>query len=518
MGRSGKIFIWSMVGLLAVGGTGASFQWGPAWWRKLWVKASASEAPAPRAVETFAVRKGELRVVFVESGKLRAVKNHSIFPQISRQSLKISWIAAEGATVKKGDLVASFEKKTFEDQLQTKKAEHEAAKRQLQVAEAGLRIQQSTGKSNVSLAETKHREAQVALRTYIDLEAPKKLTDLESSLNDARTKLGEATKKVQEAQIRLDDEMFTEEDQRKNLENEVKNAKEIARTGQKTVDGLLMQRKIFRAYDYPQSLATKKAAVENAVLELAKAKVSAENENNQKEAEVAKQQDIIKRLNREIEQLNDNIGKCDLKAPVDGLVLYGDPNNPWRNYESMIKVGAEWYGGNVLLTIPDLSSFEIDIAIAEEYRGKVKEGLKTAVTLEAVPGLQLVGTLKEISKLGRPRTPWDPSGPRVFEAKISLDSSDPRMVSGMTTRAEIVAEVMNDVVYVPIDAVSNEDGKAYCLVRRGRGGGGGGGGNDVDKRLVKTGRSNENFVEIRDGLKEGELLSLVPVMDVADAK
>src|SRR5207245_10404735 len=119
----------------------------------------------------------------------------------------------------------------------------------------------------------------------------------------------------------------------------------------------------------------------------------------------------------------------------------------------------------------------------EEYRGKVKEGLKAAVTLEAVPGLQLVGTLREISKLGRPRTPWDPSGPRVFEAKVALEASDPRMVSGMTTRVEIVADTMNGVLYAPIDAVSNEDGKTFCQVRE-RGGGG--------KRQGKHGRKNEH--------------------------
>ena len=503
--RAGKIVVWTLAGVVCAGGAGASMRWGPAWWQQLGKTSDAT----PRAVERYVVKRGDLRVIFVESGKLRAVKNHSIFPQISRQSLKISWLAAEGTTVKKGDLVASFEKKMFEDQLQTKKAELEAAKRGLQVAEAALKIQQSTGKSTVALAETKLGEAQVALRTYIDLEAPKKLTELESSINEMRGKHTDAVKKVQEAQQRLDDEMFNEENQRKTMETELHNAKENARTLQKSVDGLLLQRKIFRAYDYPQSMATKKSAVSNAELELAKSRVSADNEINQKEAEVAKQNDIITRLNREIETLNDNIDKCDLKAPVDGLVLYGDPNNPWRNYDQMVKVGAEWYGGNVLMTIPDLSSFEIDIAIAEEYRGKLKEELKAAVTLEAVPGLQLEGTLKEISKLGRPRTPWDPAGPRVFEAKIAMEASDPRMVSGMTTRVEIVADTMDDVLYVPIDAVSNEEGKTYCLVREPHG---------VTKREVKTGRSNDNFVEITDGLREGEELSLVPVMDVAAAK
>src|SRR5687767_5151481 len=61
-------------------------------------------------------RKGDLRVSVSEEGKLRAVKSHTIFPQL-RGSSRITFLAPEGSTVKKGDLLVSLDKKPFEDQL-----------------------------------------------------------------------------------------------------------------------------------------------------------------------------------------------------------------------------------------------------------------------------------------------------------------------------------------------------------------------------------------------------------------
>jgi multidrug resistance efflux pump len=154
----------------------------------------------------------------------------------------------------------------------------------------------------------------------------------------------------------------------------------------KSLDNALAQRKTYRAYDYPQSLKSKQQAVENADLDLAKAETSAKSSVLQKEAEVAKVKDQIMRLERECKTLQEQIDKCDLKAPVDGLVVYGDPDQRYY-YNDRVKVGMEWYGGNTIMTIPDLSAFEIDISVPEEYRGKLSLNAKAAITVEAIPGV-----------------------------------------------------------------------------------------------------------------------------------
>jgi multidrug efflux pump subunit AcrA (membrane-fusion protein) len=451
-------------------------------------------------------KRGDLRLSVSEEGKLRAVKSHRIFPQL-RGSSRITFLAPEGSTVKKGDMLVTLDKKAYEDQVLTVTAELAAAQRALAIAEAAVLIQERSGASAVKLAQTKLEEAAVSRKTYSEMEGPQKLNKTESDMNEARGKLTEAQKKLSEAQRKLDDELFSDEEQRRAITNEFEAARENARTLKNTVESLIVQRKIFRAYEYPSNMKNKMFAVENAELEVKKAEVAAKNELQQKKEEVQKQKDIIERQTRQLNDLKEEITRCELRAPVDGLVVYGDPDGRIF-YGQQIQVGSEWYGSNTIMTIPDLSAFEIDFQIAEEYRGRLVEGATADVTIEAVPGLRLKGKLTKVGQLARPRVQYDPSSPKVFDGTVTPASHDPRMVSGMTARIEIVTEELKDALHVPIESVFNHDGKPVCYVRKPNGQG-------VERREVKPGKSNDHFVEIADGLREGEEVQLFAPSDLA---
>ncbi len=508
MGKLGKTVKWLCIGAVVAGSAGASYKWGPGLYAK-WADTSKEDTRG-NAVRFTAARRGELKIVITEDGKLRAIKNHPVYPQLRGQQ-RISWLVAEGTAVKKGDKLVEFEKKPLEESLQTKSGELEAAKRQLTVAEEAVRIQRATSKAAVAAAETKLDEAKVALKVYENLEGPKKLNELESAINEARTKYNQALKTMDEVQRKLDDQLFNEDKEKAALEKELSLAKETLASTKKIVDTNILQQKIFRRYDYPQNIKTKTQAVANAELEHDKARVAEKSEVSQKEAELNKVQDQITRLGREIERLNEDIKKSTLTAPVDGMVLYGDPTNPWRYYgEGQIRVGMDWYGSNVLMTIPDTSAFEVAISVGEEYRGKLQPGNKALITVEAIPGLSIEGELKKIENLARNRVQWDQASPKVFDCVVTPAKNDPRMLSGMTTRVEIVAEVIPNTLTVPLEAVYNEDGTPVVYVKKDKQ-------KETERRVVKPGKSNDHQVEILDGLAEGELVDLTPSRSTASA-
>ena len=60
---------------------------------------------------------------------------------------------------------------------------------------------------------------------------------------------------------------------------------------------------------------------------------------------------------------------------------------------------------------------------------------------------------------------------------------------------------MADVVYVPVQAVSPSDGKRVCFIANGR---------KPERREVEIGQFNDEFIEIKNGLKAGELVLLRP--------
>jgi multidrug efflux pump subunit AcrA (membrane-fusion protein) len=67
----------------------------------------------------------------------------------------------------------------------------------------------------------------------------------------------------------------------------------------------------------------------------------------------------------------------------------------------------------------------------------------------------------------------------------------------MSAKVEIFVSRLADVVYVPVQAVSPADGKQVCYLANG-----------AEKRMVEVGEFNDEFIEIKSGLKEGDKVLL----------
>ena len=94
---------------------------------------------------------------------------------------------------------------------------------------------------------------------------------------------------------------------------------------------------------------------------------------------------------------------------------------------------------------------------------------------------------------------WDPRSPRVYLTTISTDSSDPRLVPGMTVEVEILVERVVDTLHIPIEAVYNNEGKSYCKVKRKF---------SIEEQEIETGRASNSYVEILNGLEVGDSVLL----------
>src|SRR6185295_4977230 len=153
-------------------------------------------------------------------------------------------------------------------------------------------------------------------------------------------------------------------------------------------------------------------------------------------------------------------------APADGLVFYGNSDSD-RYYTPIdqIKVGGDWYSpDSPIMSIPDLSSFLVNFPVAEVYRGRVSTGMTATATIDAIPGLVLKGKLTTLASVSRNKVQYDSSSPPVYDATLSLESVDPRMVAGMTVQVEIVTASLKDVIFVPVEGVYNEEGKTAVFM------------------------------------------------------
>lgn len=175
-----------------------------------------------------------------------------------------------------------------------------------------------------------------------------------------------------------------------------------------------------------------------------------------------------------------------ITAPFAGIVA-----------EKFVEAGDMAAPGKALFTIEQAEDFRLEVPVPERFANKVPVGTTVHVIVEAVGG-ECDGVVGEVVQAG------DPSS-RSFLIKVDLHRRKP-LRSGLFGRAQIVVGTRRGL-FVPRSAV-RERGQLTMvhIVRDGR----------AWLRLVKTGKSAGDSVEILSGLEAGE--KIVTTGEVADGQ
>jgi RND family efflux transporter MFP subunit len=118
----------------------------------------------------------------------------------------------------------------------------------------------------------------------------------------------------------------------------------------------------------------------------------------------------------------------------------------------------------------------------------MKEGREVDLRFSAYPDRIFKGKVKAISPIINPDD-------KTCRVTIDMDNPREEIKPGMHAEVEIVAEVHRDRLLIPQDAILVSGGRKLAFV--------------VEEGLAKwryleLGLENEDFVEVLDGIKEGE--------------
>ena len=87
------------------------------------------------------------------------------------------------------------------------------------------------------------------------------------------------------------------------------------------------------------------------------------------------------------------------------------------------------------------------------------------------------------------------SDSKVFEIMVVVNESDTTLRPGMTTSNKVIAEVLDDVIFIPVEAVHSQgDSITYVITKDGL---------TIDKQEVFLGKSNADQVVVLNGIDEG---------------
>ncbi len=200
-----------------------------------------------------------------------------------------------------------------------------------------------------------------------------------------------------------------------------------------------------------------------------------------------------KERNEIIEQLE----KCVIRATKTGLVVYGTGESSWRS--DPIEEGAMVRERQVLITIPDTSAMAVKVRVHESFVKKIKPGQETHVRVDAYPNIQLDGKVHQIAVLPDAQNRWMNPDLKIYTTTIYVDGQYEWLKPGMSAEAEIIVDRLENVVQIPLQAVSLDGDRQVCYVSTALG---------AQKREIQTGSYSTAMIEITKGLEPGERVLL----------
>jgi HlyD family secretion protein len=325
-----------------------------------------------------------------------------------------------------------------------------------------------------------------------DGEAKQKLRKFEDDLQVAKKEEGQA-KSTLDGTKRLFEKGFVTKIEAEKDELAYENNRLKVQTAETARD-------LFLKYEFPKTSEESLSKHSEAVRELSRAEKAAVSKLAQAQAKLKSAQGQYNIQSRQQKDLYEQLDKCKITAQRPGLVVYGGGREEaYYGGEERIREGASVRERQAIITIPDMTKMSVKVKIHETYIKKVKKGEKAKITVDAYPDKIIEGEVTQVGVLPDSQNMWMNPDLKVYLTTVTLDGTNEWLKPGMTAKVEIFVSKLDDVIYVPVQAVSADNGKQVCQVMNGR---------QPDKRIVEVGDFNDEFIAVKTGLKEGEKVLL----------
>ena len=139
----------------------------------------------------------------------------------------------------------------------------------------------------------------------------------------------------------------------------------------------------------------------------------------------------VRQVRSSIDKANRAIEKFTIKAPSSGIVEH------YRNRRSRnkIAVGEEFWPGDRLIGLPDLSKMKVQTSVVETDIAKVERGQAVVVRLDAYPKMRFEGKIDYVGITCYEKD--HDSKIKIFDVEVLIDEQNPILRPGMTVSCEI---------------------------------------------------------------------------------
>jgi hypothetical protein len=443
-------------------------------------RAADSTPTTPTAPPTYTVAKGSLTFEIKTDGVFQAADCMELKTQFKSYAgpLTIVSIVPQGKMVHKGDLLLSLDTTAINWNLASAESDLAAAKASLAKTESDVEVGAKMDALSLKNQEDAVRNAEMGKQWWDQLDGPHMLQSADLTVKQAKASVDDQNDELD--QLR---KMYKSDELTSATADIV--VKRAVRQLEQSQVGLKMQedrREKVKTFDYTITKQRVIDAIDGAKQQLELLKSSLAQTAVNRRSAVTSSRIAFEQTTKRLADLKDDFANFAVKATCDGMVEYGSvTDSTWNGGDAKsLRPGERIGAGQVILRV-----FEPGKAFW------VEPAMKAKVTPAACPQISYRAKCGPVDIVPRG------SPPTIgFQVSIDLGHADKRLLPGMKASVAIDAGKLNDVLIVPVGAVTA--GKVQIKGKEGK----------TRAHSVTVGRSDGQSVEIKSGLSEGDEIIL----------
>ena len=221
---------------------------------------------------------------------------------------------------------------------------------------------------------------------------------------------------------------------------------------------------------------------------------------HQAEEELKNAKDALNIVREGVSLSNAQMSTTLIRSTIDGLIL----DIPVKVGNSVI-LSNSFNDGTTIATIANMQDLIFKGKIDETEVGRLTEGMPVVISIGALPDVRLDATLEYISPKG-----VEENGANQFEIKAAITiPQGVKIRSGYSANGEIVLQKVQKAITIPEASLyfQGDTTLVYVLTDSNDGQ------QHFQKRVVTTGVSDGIDIEIKKGLKQGEKIRGIEIIE-----
>jgi len=438
-----------------------------------------------------AAQKMSFEITSTAGGELEARNKVEIRSPLDRESTIVA-IVPEGIRVKKGETLIQLNAEEIQDKIDEQTTRVRSARAEKVNAQNSYDIQVVENTTKLRQAELDVEVANLDLDQWRYGDDASKKQELDLAVQKATVELERLAERYARSQELVAEDFLSKNEMDSDEAAYIQAISEYQKAA--------LAHSTYAEFESKKDEKTKYSAVEKAVAELERVKLNNVSELEIKESKRDIQTSEFEQAEVLLAKLRTQFENATIKAPQDGLVVYGTSvdRNRWGGGEGPFQIGQQVYSNQLLMILPDTSEMVASVRIHESIAGRITPGMPVDVKIDAAGGRVFAGTVESIGVMAESGG-WRDPNLREYTVRIGLETGDAELKPAMRCEARVVMDGVEDALGIPLQAIFSDGPVRFVYEARG---------GKFGRVPVRVGRRSDTFAEIKAGLDAGDIVLL----------